>query len=110
MSSHLHINVTWGDCLNAITPVASSTRLGTKIARGNGLQNLNLSGTNVTDEGLRKLAVHPQLNSIDLKRSQITDEGLRILGTLPALASLELDETQVMGAGLDGFPKSAPLT
>ena len=81
-----------------------------QISRVKGLQHLHLTGTNVTDEGLRKLTVHSQLVAIHLERSQITDEGLRILGTLPALASLELDETQVTGAGLNGFPKSASLT
>lgn len=71
-----------------------------QISEVKGLQYLHLTGTNVTDEGLRKLAVHPQLISVNLERSEITDEGLRILGTLPALTSLELDETQITGAGL----------
>lgn len=80
-----------------------------QIAEVKGLQYLHLTGTNVTDQGLRKLTVHPQLSGIHLQRSQITDEGLRILGTLPVLGSLELDETQVTGAGLDGFPDTSPL-
>lgn len=89
-----------------------------------GLENLNLSGTKVSDSGLEHLTgmsnlkalrlsitrvsdsgllhLHrlTQLQSLDLSGLQITDAGLRNLEELRELRSLDISGTRVTGAGL----------
>src|SRR5262249_45296537 len=55
-----------------------------------GLQRLDLSGTHVTDEALKEVRELRKLRELDLHITQITDVGLHELKELPNLQSLNL--------------------
>lgn len=61
---------------------------------------LNLSGTAITDEGLKKLSILTSLVTLNLGDSAVTDEGLKELSSLSALTSLTLRRLPVTGRGL----------
>ncbi len=62
---------------------------------------LNLSGSNVTDEGLRHLRGSGALKSLDLRFTEVTDEGLEHVGGLGNLQRLDLWRTVIGNAGLE---------
>ncbi len=64
------------------------------------LRELNLSRTQVTDEGLKQLAGMAKLQVLDLSDTAITDAGIGHLKGLPALARLLLAKTKITDAGL----------
>jgi Leucine-rich repeat (LRR) protein len=64
------------------------------------LKDLNLSKTNITDEGLVEVASLPALEKLDLSGTKVTDAGLAHLANLPALRDLNLASTAVTDAGL----------
>ena len=67
------------------------------------LQNvkmLNLSGTQITDEGLKEVAKLQNLGSLYLRDTQITGASLKELTKLQKFYSLGLTATQITDAGL----------
>jgi hypothetical protein len=75
----------------------------TGLARLQGLDSLDYLGlaeTAVAGPGLASFAGTP-LTRVDLSRSEITNDGLRYLATLESLSLLWLDGTQVTDAGLE---------
>jgi hypothetical protein len=67
------------------------------------LEELDLRGTEVTDEDLRHLAALPALARLGLRGTAVGDAGLVHLQEL-ALETLELRGTQVTGGGLGRLP------
>jgi uncharacterized membrane protein/mono/diheme cytochrome c family protein len=65
------------------------------------LHDLSLSGTAVTDAGLKRLAPFATLDRLDLSRSSITDAGVRELVGLPRLRSLNLHTSKISDAVAD---------
>lgn len=54
------------------------------------LENLNLAGSPVTNEGLKTLAGLIELRSLNLDRTQVSDVGLKALTGFKQLQSLNL--------------------
>lgn len=63
-------------------------------------ERINLTGTNMTDQGLKHLSGMQRLREITMARTQVTDAGLAHLQSLTALEMLGLAETKITGAGL----------
>jgi len=61
---------------------------------------VELEGTAVGDDGLRRLRTLPHLNGLSLKRTEIGNEGLAHLRDLAKLELLDLSGTQITDAGL----------
>ncbi|MDW7996018.1 MAG: hypothetical protein RMI91_15330 [Gemmatales bacterium] len=61
---------------------------------------LDLSGTRVTDAGLKELAALKKLTELNLQRTPITDAGLKELAALQNLRKLQLWNTRITDAGL----------
>jgi hypothetical protein len=60
------------------------------------LQNLDLSGTNLSDAALASLARnHPSLQWLELRRTRITTAGLAHLAKLPRLLDLDLSDCPI---------------
>jgi hypothetical protein len=70
------------------------------LARESELRMLDLSGTLVTDAGLKSIEGLQNLDCLELGRDQITDAGMKSIGKLRRLSELLLDETRVTDAGL----------
>lgn len=62
--------------------------------------SINLSGTRVTDAGLKQLATMTEITGLVLTDTQITDSGLVELGGLPKLMFLDLSGTRVGDQGI----------
>ena len=60
------------------------------IAMIPGLQNLDLAGTSIDNEGLIPLRNHPTLTRLVLNETRVSDEGLATVATIPNLNTLEL--------------------
>jgi hypothetical protein len=69
------------------------------LAGGDRLRELDLSGAQVSDDGLVHLAGLTQLTSLGLGQTQVTGRGLSHLRA-PQLSWLDLDKSQVTDAGL----------
>lgn len=67
------------------------------VAKIRGLKNLNLVHSGVTDQGIKALEKHPNLEVFHIasqaRPERITDKSLPILATLPKLRELGLHET-----------------
>lgn len=63
--------------------------------------HLYLSGTQITDEGLKSIEGMTTLYHLSLDNTQITDVGLKYLGGLMELRQLTLSQTQVTNVGLE---------
>jgi hypothetical protein len=75
------------------------------------LQHLDLSGTGVTDEGLKEVAKHRGLTNLSLQGvKNVTDTGVKELAGLPHLKSLVLRATGVTDAGLAELAGCPSLT
>src|SRR5262249_48678874 len=61
---------------------------------------LDLSGTDVTDAGLKQLAKLKNLTKLDLRDTKVTPEGLKRLAPLKKLTLLRLSEGQMSDANL----------
>ena len=72
------------------------------------LAGLDLSGTKVTDEGLKELAPLQNLTRINLSGTKVTDAGLKALAALKNLTTLDLDGTRVTDAGVKELQKALP--
>ena len=62
---------------------------------------LDIGGTKITDDGLAKLAVFPNLVRLHLENTSIGDNGLQHLQTLTRLTYLNIFNTQVSDVGLE---------
>ena len=60
------------------------------IAKVPGLQNLDLAGASIDNEGLKPLRNHPTLTRLVLNETKVTDAGLAVVATIPNLDCLEL--------------------
>lgn len=65
------------------------------------LQLLDLSGTFVSDVGMRHIDTLRRLEKVDLGRTRVGDQTVEKLSRLPNLCRLELDGTAVTDAGLE---------
>jgi hypothetical protein len=72
------------------------------------LINLDLSGTKISDAGLQHLRRFPELAVLWLSNSNITDDGLKYAAEIPKLDSISLDRTKVTAAGIARFKKLRP--
>ena len=64
------------------------------------LQTLFLSGTKLTDDGLKQLARMQNLSRLDLASCDIHDSGMEHLQSLPSLRAVGLRSTRVSDTGL----------
>jgi internalin A len=65
-----------------------------------GVRELWLTGTNVSDEGIKMIAGFGHLKSISLARTQVSDAGLKQLESLTELEILHVGETSISDEGL----------
>jgi len=72
------------------------------------IRELWLSGTAVTDDGLRHLATLPHLQSLDIAHNSITDEGLNALVLCSSLEEIRLAATSVTEVGVSRFRAQHP--
>ena len=61
---------------------------------------LDIQFSNLTGEGLLRLAVHPELRVLHLGGNEISDAGLRVVESLPNLRTLSLGRTKVTDASM----------
>ena len=94
------------DC-NACPYVDDATLLA--IVKLQRLEELNLGGTRVTDEGLRLLPRLPKLERLYLWRTTITNDGMRSVVAVPALKHLNLWDTAIGDEGLKHLEDSKSL-
>ena len=79
-------------------------------APGKPVVEVRLSGTKVTDAGLKELAALTKLTRLFLFKTPVTDAGLKELAPLKALTKLDLDDTKVTDAGLKELATLTNLT
>ena len=77
------------------------------LARLPDLRQLNLDGSNVTDEMLLELGSGRRLEYLSLRKTRVTDRGLTLLTDSPNLLYLDLAETNAYGTR-PGFLAAAP--
>lgn len=80
----------------------------TWLGRLSGLQELYLSNTAITDEGLKELACLSGLRRLYIYHTEISDQGLEHLCALKGLRWLTLSGTQVTDQGLAVFRTAMP--
>jgi Leucine-rich repeat (LRR) protein len=68
---------------------------------------LDLSRTEIADEGLTHLEWLPRLRSLSLGE-RVTDAGVQYLERLPQLRTLKLARTQITDAGIQRLQKALP--
>ncbi|MHC4931659.1 MAG: leucine-rich repeat domain-containing protein [Planctomycetota bacterium] len=73
-------------------------------------RELDLSGTEVTDDDLLQFQHLPSLRTLTLRRTEVGDGGLVHLAKIPSLKQLGLRETKVTDAGMAHIPGIAKLT
>ncbi len=69
---------------------------------------VNLAGTNITDEGLKYLSKIRLGNALNLSETKITDEGLKYLVGQNNLVEVFLEETKVTKKGAEWLMKKLP--
>lgn len=69
---------------------------------------LDLTGTQITDEGLKEVVKLQKLEALWLSNTKITDENLKELAKLQKLQELFLDGTKVTAAGVAELKKAMP--
>lgn len=67
------------------------------------LHELNLSGTAVSDEGLKLLPPLKRLERLNLSRTAVTDAGMKTVATLASLTWLNLHNTQVGDGAIEAM-------
>lgn len=72
------------------------------------LHTIDISGTSISDDGLRHLSKMTKLARLDLDSAQITDEGLEHLKGLFGLEYVNLRGTQVTDEGAEKLQKVIP--
>jgi len=73
------------------------------------LRRLDLSRTEITDEGLRRLASMEGLEYLDVSDTKITDSGLDVLTRMSRLTELRLRSTQITDRGIKMLAKCTNL-
>jgi len=71
-----------------------------EVAQLEGITELNLSGANVSDVGIKKLTQMKNLKRIDLSDTKITDVGIQELGNIKSLTEIRLDGVSISFAGI----------
>lgn len=79
-----------------------------RIARSRRLISLGLSGTFVTDRGVSALSSNLLLESLDLEDTDITDDSLVSLSSMRSLRHLKLGGSRVTAAGVRQFRLANP--
>lgn len=79
-----------------------------ELGRFERLEVLDLSNTQITDDGLRHLKPLAHLRDLHLMLTETTDAGLLPLGQLPSLESLDVTLTAVSGGGANQFRQAHP--
>ncbi len=81
-------------------PMTDGTALAANLSVLTKVSSVDLSGTDVTDEGLAHLKPLIRLSDLNLADTQITDSGLAHLGGLTNLSILDASNTKITDAGL----------
>lgn len=74
-----------------------------------GITELNLSGTQITDAELKEVSRLTALQRLDLRQAQVTDTGLKEISRLSALHYLNLSGTPVTDRGLKELSRLTAL-
>lgn len=82
----------------------------TAIRRFTHLTDLHLTGANVTDNDMRRLAKLSLLNTLDLSDNLISDQGLTHLKKLTRIQNLNLAKTKITDIGLANFALLTHIT
>ena len=80
-----------------------------KIGRLRRLEDLNLNGTAVTDDGLAHLEGLTELRGLDLSNTRVTDAGLAHLKKLHNLRGLYIVNAGVTDTGLNELEEALPM-
>ena len=72
------------------------------------MERLDLSETQVTDAGLKRIAELRELHSLSLDDTRVTDEGLKQLRGLKKLTMLAIIGTKVTPAGRKELKQALP--
>ena len=78
------------------------------LAGNAGLETLLVGGTQVTDEGLARLAAFPRLRKLSVFDTQVGDAGLEHLRGLSRLETLLLGKSRVTAAGRERLSAALP--
>jgi hypothetical protein len=82
---------------------------GLEVLSALNLTTLDLSGTDVTDDGLRHLSAHTNLKCLSLTRtSTVTDAGVPHLARLKNLTDLDISRTEITDAGAEKLREQLP--
>jgi Leucine Rich Repeat (LRR) protein len=73
------------------------------------VRGLDLSGTQVTDAGLKELKELKRLQTLDLSSTKVIDARLKELKQLKRLQTLNLFNTQVTYIGINDLLESLPI-
>src|SRR5581483_2666617 len=82
-------------------------RLGGKLATA--VVEIDLAGTQVSDDLLKDLKVFPHLETLDLSRTPISDKGVENLTSLAALTDLRLSGTSITDGAFVSLAKLPKL-
>ncbi len=78
------------------------------LAKNPQLDELDLSGTAVTDQGLKHLAGHQALATLWLDGTKISDASVPVLATMTSLRTLSCNRTMLSEKGLENLRKKLP--
>jgi len=90
--------------------IAKYQALGGKVLFSNGGYQLELSGTQISNDDLADLKDIAKLRGVELRDTRITDEGLKHLEGLTNLKHVDLQRTPVSRAAIDALKKALPET
>ncbi len=79
------------------------------ICRLEGLRVLHLTGTAVTDVAAMHISGEDGLSELGLGHTAISDKSLEYIGVLPSLTRLSLEGAKITGAGLSSLAKMPSL-
>lgn len=79
-----------------------------RLAPSTALLELHLTGSRVTDQGLGQLAKFPHLRWLVLNNTKVSDAGLKTLVSLDELEELNLRSTSVTDEGVATLKSSLP--
>jgi internalin A len=89
-------------------PLATAADGKRRPAKPEDVTTLNLTGTEVTDAGLKELALLKNLTTLELGGPTVTDTGLKELAALKNLTTLKLVFTEVTDTGVKELQKALP--
>lgn len=69
------------------------------------VEQLDLAGTLITDDGVKLLESNRSLIMLNLARTKVTDRGFESLASVPGLNGVDLSATSVSDAGLKAFAR-----